>query len=195
MVKAHTDRRVVRSKLALREALLSLMSNKSYSSISITEIVELAQYNRGTFYTQYENKEALLDDLISELIDELIDAYRAPYDQVDVFRIDELTANSVKIFEHIHGRKDIYETLFKSDVLPIIKEKMFSAIKKLSMEDLIHEQSEINQELLTVYSINALMGLVFHWIEGGFRYPPDYMQNQLILLLNWRPTAAKHVRK
>lgn len=190
------DRRIARSKLALKEALLTLMAQKSFSTLTITEIVELANYNRGTFYTHYENKEALLDEVISELIDELVESFRAPYGGVDVFRIDELTANSVKIFEHIHEHAAVYTILFRSDVLPVIKEKMFGAIKQLSSEELEHEQDSINPELMMVYSIHALMGLVFHWIEGGFRYTPAYMQEQLIRLLNWRPTTARtYVKK
>ncbi|RJE83269.1 TetR/AcrR family transcriptional regulator [Paenibacillus sp. 1011MAR3C5] len=190
------DRRIARSKVALRDALLTLMSEKSFSAITITEIVERANYNRGTFYTHYENKEGLLDEVISELIDELIESFRAPYGDLDVFRVDELTANSVKIFEHIHDRAPVYTTLFHSDVLPVIKEKMFGAIKKLSSEELEQETESINRELMMVYSIHALMGLVFHWIEGGFQYTPAYMQDQLIKMINWRPTAAKtHVKK
>ncbi|REK71988.1 TetR/AcrR family transcriptional regulator [Paenibacillus paeoniae] len=190
------DRRIARSKVALRDALLTLMSEKSFSAITITEIVERANYNRGTFYTHYENKEGLLDEVISELIDELVETFRAPCGDLDVFRVDELTANSVKIFEHIHGRASVYTTLFRSDVLPVIKEKMFGAIKKLSSEELEQETDSINRELMMVYSIHALMGLVFHWIEGGFQYSPAYMQDQLIRIINWRPTAATtHVKK
>lgn len=197
MVKSVTDRRVLRSKQALKEALLSLMSDKSFSSISITEIVELANYNRGTFYTHYENKEALLDDVLGELIDELIAGFRAPYDQVELLRIDELSANSIKIFEHIYSRKDVYSILFHSDVLPMVKEKMFAAIKRISSEDLeLAPIGKINPELMQAYTMHALMGLVFYWIEGGFQYPPEYMQEQLVEMLNYRPTSTRtHLKK
>lgn len=196
-MKSATDRRVLRSKQALRDALLSLMSKKSFSSISITEIVEMANYNRGTFYTHYVNKEALLDDVLGELIDELITAFRAPYDQVEMFRIDELSANSIKIFEHIDSRKDVYSVLFHSDVLPMVKEKMFTELKRISSEDLEHTyDSKINPDLMQAYTMHALMGLVFYWIEGGFQYPPKYMQEQLIEMLNYRPTTTRtHLRK
>lgn len=123
-----TDRRIVRSKEALKQALLSLLSQKSFSSISITEIVELANYNRGTFYTHYDNKEALLDDILTPLMEELIASFRAPYGEVDVFHIDELPANAVKIFDYIHQNADVYTALFKSDVLPLVRDKMFSSL-------------------------------------------------------------------
>ncbi|WP_214627081.1 TetR/AcrR family transcriptional regulator [Paenibacillus agaridevorans] len=197
MGKTKVDRRVLRSKLALKEALLSLMAGKSFSQVSITEIVETANYNRGTFYTHYENKEALLDEVLGELIEELIAAFRAPYDQVELFKVEEMPATAVKLFEHIYSRREAYTILFQSDVLPMVKEKMFSAVRRISNEDLEQETTDpINRELMQAYSMNALMGLVFHWIEGGFQYEPAYMQEQLVLILNYRPGAARtHVRK
>ncbi|GKU77802.1 TetR/AcrR family transcriptional regulator [Paenibacillus sp. L3-i20] len=197
MAQKENDRRVVRSKAALKESLLSLMDHKSFTAISITEIVERANYNRGTFYSHFENKDALLAEVISELIDELIASFRAPYEHVEIFRVDEMGAHSVAIFEHIYEKKDVYSILFRSDTLPIIKEKMFSAIRRISVEDLVYQEgdSTINPELRIVYSLHALMGLVFHWIEDGFVYTPTYMQDQLVQLIHWRPTAAKTVMR
>lgn len=48
---------------------------------------------------------------------------------------------------------------------------------------------------MAVYSMNALLGLIFYWIESGFEYPPSYMQEQLVKLINWRPTEARIVKK
>lgn len=188
-IKAKTDRRIVRSQEALKTALLTLMSQKPFSSISITEIVELANYNRGTFYSHYKDKEDLLDDIMNKLIDELIKSFRAPYETVDFFRIDELPANAVKIFEHIFQNASLYSSLLKSEVLPNIREKMFHALKQVVIEDLDDSANNLNRELHLIYSIHALLGLVFHWIEGGFKYSPEYMQEQLVLIINWRPTT------
>ncbi len=195
MSKPVTDRRVVRSKEALKNAMLALMSSQSYSSISITDIVEHANYNRGTFYAHYENKEALLNEIMSELIEEMLQSFRAPYDKVEVFFIEQMPAQAIKLFEHIHERAAIYRILFKSDVLPVIKEKMYEAIRRISQEELEHAHGAINPELHTVYSMSALTGLVFHWIEGDFVYSPAYMQEQLVLLLRWTPADAKPKRR
>ncbi|CAH1197323.1 hypothetical protein PAECIP111891_01166 [Paenibacillus allorhizoplanae] len=190
-----TDRRIVRSKIALREALLALMSQKPFTSISITEIVEFANYNRGTFYANYESKEDLLDDIIANLTEQLLQSFRAPYEHVEVFRIQELPAKSVMIFDHFFQNSSIYTTLMKSEVLPKLKETMFSALKKITQEELIYpdQDKEIDHELLSIYSIHALLGLIFHWIESEFKYSPSYMQDQLIRLINWRPASAKTV--
>ncbi|EFM08565.1 transcriptional regulator, TetR family [Paenibacillus curdlanolyticus YK9] len=188
---AKKDRRVVRSQEALKQALLALMSQKSFDAISITEIVESANYNRGTFYAHYENKEALLDDIIDELIRKFLASFRAPYEHQDVFRINELTANSVKIFDHIHQHAELYTTLLRSNVMPNLREKMFLALKEISMDELEYPTTGVNQELLAIYSIHALLGLIFHWVESGFEQSTSYMQEQLILIIQWRPMEVK----
>lgn len=186
-----SDRRIVRSKAALKQALLTLMSQKPFASISITEIVELANYNRGTFYSHYENKEELLDDILNELISELVKSFRAPYEASELFRIDELPANAVMIFDHIFQNASIYTVLMNSEVLSDIREKMFLALKQILIEDLDDSASAngLNREFHVIYSIHAVLGLVFHWIEGGFNYSPAYMQEQLVRIINWHPST------
>ncbi|WP_338557013.1 TetR/AcrR family transcriptional regulator [Paenibacillus sp. KS-LC4] len=109
------------------------MADKPFQTISITEIVEHAGYNRGTFYANYENKEGLLDEIVSGLLDKLLQAFRAPYEHVEVFNVIEL---------------------------------------------------------LATYSMSAVLGLVWHWIETGFKHPPAYMQEQLVKIINLYPTIA-----
>ncbi|WP_419872515.1 TetR/AcrR family transcriptional regulator [Candidatus Pristimantibacillus sp. PTI5] len=185
------DPRVIRSKTALREALLQLMAQKSFTSISITDIVKHANYNRGTFYANYANKEELLGDMITELIKDLLQSFRAPYEKATVFFPHELHANSIMIFDHIAQHSNIYSVLAKSDALPILREKMFISLKQILMEEIVYEDTDVDQELLVIYSLHALLGLIFHWIDNGFVHSPSYMQEQLVKILNHRPTSTK----
>jgi hypothetical protein len=45
--------------------------------------------------------------------------------------------------------------------------------------------------LLVIYSLSALLGLIFHWIESGFVYAPSYMQEQLVKIIKQSPTGTK----
>ena len=49
------DRRVRRTKKAMTDALAELMSEKPLGSISVREIAEKADINRGTFYLYYRD--------------------------------------------------------------------------------------------------------------------------------------------
>ncbi len=66
-----TDRRVLRTRVALRNALLALIVERGWDAIGIRDICQRAGVGRSTFYTHYADKEELLfsgfDDLRSML--------------------------------------------------------------------------------------------------------------------------------
>lgn len=60
------DRRIKKTKQALNQALFTLLDEKTFQQITITDIVTVADVNRGTFYKHYRDKEELLDSIIDE---------------------------------------------------------------------------------------------------------------------------------
>lgn len=187
-----TDPRIVRSKAALREALLFLMARQPFAAVSITDIIKQASYNRSTFYTHYASKEALLEDMITETISGLLDSFRAPYAKTAMFYPHELPAHSVMIFDHIAEHSSFYTILNQSDVLPLLRQKMFVSLKTILLEELIYEEADVDLELLVVYSLHALLGLIFHWIEGGLVQSPSYMQEQLVKILKHHSVDSRN---
>ncbi|NOU86562.1 hypothetical protein GC102_12375 [Paenibacillus sp. LMG 31460] len=95
------------------------------------------------------------------------------------------------LFEHIYEHSAIYTVFMKSDMLIVLREKMFIALKKISTEELVYTRKDIDEELLIIYSLNALLGLIFHWVESSFKHSPAYMQEQLVKIINYHPTVAK----
>lgn len=63
---ARVDPRVTRTRKLIRDALVSLLGEKSFESISVQDIAERATVNRATFYAHYTDKFALLDALVRE---------------------------------------------------------------------------------------------------------------------------------
>ncbi len=62
-------RSAIRSKRLIREAYVSLMQEKDVDKISVSDIVRLADLNRGTFYAHYTNP----NDIKKEIADEIFD--------------------------------------------------------------------------------------------------------------------------
>ncbi|EAE5097757.1 TetR family transcriptional regulator, partial [Listeria monocytogenes] len=65
------DRRVKKTKKAFNQALFTLLDQKPFQQITITDIVTEADVNRGTFYKHYRDKEELLDSIIEEILMDL----------------------------------------------------------------------------------------------------------------------------
>lgn len=56
------DRRVERTRKALRGALIELILEKGYEAISVCDIVERANIGRSTFYMHYSSRDAVFSD-------------------------------------------------------------------------------------------------------------------------------------
>lgn len=61
------DRRVRKTKARLTEVLLTLMKEKEVKDISVKELSDLADINRGTFYLHYRDVYDMLDSVEDEL--------------------------------------------------------------------------------------------------------------------------------
>ena len=53
MVEKKTDRRILKTKRALRESLLYLLKEQPIQKISVSRLCEKSDINRSTFYTYY----------------------------------------------------------------------------------------------------------------------------------------------
>ena len=62
---ADTDIRVIRTKKAIESAFIEILSEKSFSKITIEEICKKANINRMSFYNHYEDKYDLLNVIIN----------------------------------------------------------------------------------------------------------------------------------
>lgn len=67
------DRRVRKTKNAIKQAFIKLLAEKELERITIQDITTLADVNRGTFYLHYEDKYILLSDLEDEILASLAD--------------------------------------------------------------------------------------------------------------------------
>jgi len=63
-----TDARVRRTQRRLRDAIVSLIHEKSYPAIAVKEILERADVGRSAFYAHFSNKDALLASGIEQML-------------------------------------------------------------------------------------------------------------------------------
>ncbi|MDO5141429.1 MAG: TetR/AcrR family transcriptional regulator C-terminal domain-containing protein [Eubacteriales bacterium] len=71
------SRRVQLTRHALREAMISLITERPLASITVTDVCARADINRTTFYLHYH----CVDDLLQEVEAQIIDHIGAQFDQ------------------------------------------------------------------------------------------------------------------
>ncbi len=183
----YLDRRIVKSKRAMKDALLSLMNEKDLKEISISDIVRVADLNRGTFYKHFQYKEDILHEIMDEVITDLIESYREPYKGVEVLEIKKLSTSAVKIFDHVYKYAKFYSHIVKTNTLTGFQNKFCTVLKDLVLTDL-HDaltNSKIDREIHANYQAYAILGMVVEWINGGFKYSPQFMAEQLLEIIKY----------
>ena len=70
-IPAVTDRRIARTRLALRDAMLFLLPERGWDALTIQEICDQANVGRSTFYGHFSSKDALLAQSLNDLRDAL----------------------------------------------------------------------------------------------------------------------------
>ncbi|MCM1118085.1 MAG: TetR/AcrR family transcriptional regulator [bacterium] len=73
MTQEKVDRRVRRTKTLLLQGLIQLMEEKDIKDISVKELSDLADINRGTFYLHYNDVYDMLNKIEEELFREFND--------------------------------------------------------------------------------------------------------------------------
>ncbi|MEK3786322.1 TetR/AcrR family transcriptional regulator C-terminal domain-containing protein [Paenibacillus sp. FSL K6-1230] len=175
---------VIRTKRALKHALVSLLSEKELREITIKEIVTRASYARGTFYAHYQYKEELLDELIQETIDGFTQAFVEPYESSrEAFDVKQLTHSTVIIFEYIQENKAVFSVLFKGRNTGF-QERLGEAIREIFDRELHflfpHIPSHINRDLFINNNVFSVLGLISYWVRSNFMYSAQYMTEQML---------------
>ena len=77
------DRRVRRTKKLLTQALTQLLQEKQINEITVKELTDLADMNRGTFYLYYKDMFDMLEKIEDGMF-EALDAIVSPHEHDDV---------------------------------------------------------------------------------------------------------------
>ncbi len=180
-----SDKRIKRTKLLFHQTLLSLLQEKDFASITISEIVRKADVNRGTFYFHYEQKEDLLEEMVKTTLAEMIAAYRKPHKSYQHMMITEIS--TVPLFEHFLQYKVFYKTMLSSRVPIHIQDRMIEVMELQYQRDvefyLPQFREGLDEQLFCSYRVHGLIGFIVSWIKNDFHYPVEFMAEQLVKIV------------
>ena len=164
----------------LRTCLATLLMKKKIQDITVTELTDLADLNRGTFYLHYKDVYDLLESLEEQMFiqfNTILDEYLTPSSLPDTVLFE-------KIFAFIEENQDLSRILLgpNGDINYLNRIKQTLRQRLLPPED-IQSQSSINYDALFAYSISGFLGLLDYWFDTGMKATiPEmaHLANQLI---------------
>jgi AcrR family transcriptional regulator len=184
-----TDRRIQRTRQALRAALLDLTKEKGYDSISIEEITERANVGRATFYLHYKDKEDLLLEQYSEMADEKVQLFsQIPFsewlpsgEQASDDPANQPLLPLLMVFQHIYDHSEFYYVLLKSEnssrIVERIRKINTESIVKFAESKIEHDPIpllfEVPIEFFASFFSGALLSTIIWWLDERMRHSPE----------------------
>ena len=129
-IRHNSDKRVIRTKKAIKSALFRLMETKDISDITISELTTCANVNRRTFYTHYRCLTDILNEIESDLVQELsvllskIDLHDYKTSMYDLF---------IDLHNMVTGEFDYYFHLMRMDMRGVLLSRLKNALKNSSI--------------------------------------------------------------
>jgi len=174
------DRRVVRTRRMLRDALIELVLERGYDPITIQDITERADLRRATFYLHYRDKEELLLAALEETFGELARQLE-PIMQGDALGGKTQLATFEVMFKHVQENRDLYCIVL--GVAPIARH-IHEYLASYVLKGLESVQSDVPAEVLANYIAGAELALIIWWLKQDSPYTAAQMAamaHQLVL--------------
>lgn len=169
-----TDARVRRTRDALGDALVALMQEKPFETITIQDVLDRAKVSRSTFYTHYSDKDDLLMSDAEEFFEALSMALSEHGDISDrVFPVKEF-------FTHLSDVQPFYKALVKSgkfqENMELARGHFARGIERRLAELPRAKSIPANERSAIAFThAGALLSLLTWWLDHGMREPPERM--------------------
>ncbi|MFB9324578.1 TetR/AcrR family transcriptional regulator [Paenibacillus aurantiacus] len=177
---AKVDRRIVKTQEALKKAVIELMTEKKFDDITISDIADRADVNRGTIYLHYQDKFDLLDKLIESHFHEL--------DAMDEWACElEWTDALVPYFEYFEQHHLFFSAMLASKEAPSsFRTRLLASFMDGFKGEIDRESgrnAELTDDVMLQYAGTAYVGVIEWWIKNGMPHPPQVMAKQVGTLL------------
>ena len=174
------DRRIRRTKTILRSALISLLSEKELYNITISELTEQADVNRGTFYSHYSDIYHLFSEMEQEVLDDLLQILLPVLKNPLTWRV------GVQDFlSFVKNNESVFFIILRTsgpsfyDKLIAILHTCVETVGKFSFSS---EKLE-HYEYLYVYSLTGIINIMLSWKKRECPHSIEEMSELIELLI------------
>jgi AcrR family transcriptional regulator len=163
------DRRSQRTRHLLSAALVELIREKDYNTITVSEIIERANVGRSTFYTHYRDKDNLFVGELDRVI-ELLSQRIPGQDEMPYFP-------SLGLFRHVGEEYELYKALIWTPGIDLLIKHMQKSLSARIEHGLKNSEKQYDVPLpvLANFIAGSFLTLLKWWLENKRGFSPEQM--------------------
>lgn len=172
------DRRQQKTRTAIFSAFTSLLAEKSYSKITVQEIIDAANVGRTTFYAHFETKDDLLKELCEELFGHIIGSAMDCTHTHGLYS-DGSAPESVfcHLLQHLQENDKNIIALLSCENSEMFLRFFKDSLNELVRSQFINQNRNANTDIPEDFLINHISGsfveMVLWWIKGHRKQSPE----------------------
>lgn len=185
------DCRVRKTRALLLQGLVKMMENHDIQDISVKELTELVDINRGTFYLHYDD----IYDMLHKVEDEMFREFNEIMEQ-EPLGTPTLSSDGLllEFFRFLDRHRDLARVMTGPHGDLTFVNRLKDQIKKRTLRFLESAQSDANYEYLCSFIITGCVGVVETWLKEATPQSPEEMAeilgNMLVRQLTFAPEPA-----
>lgn len=182
------DRRQRKTREAIFNAFIYLLSKKNYNDLTVGEIIEVADVGRATFYSHFETKDFLLKDLCKELFEHIFTTENNDKSDTDnLFSCDIHDSVFLHLFKHVKKNDNNIYKLLSCKNNELFLEYFKTEARALIVKHLADFENKKPQKIPVEFWINHITSTFIEtlkwWIENKIKYSPEEMNEYFLLLI------------
>jgi AcrR family transcriptional regulator len=170
------DRRVRKTKKALRDGLAVLMTEKNIRDITVRELCDLVDLNRGTFYLHYRDVFDLQQQIENEVVEEIneILEQHMPGENQQVYAL------LVELLHYIKENASLCNMLLGSNNNNSFLDKLCLIIENRCLSIWLEQHrfqnsDEENLSYFCSYVVHGYVAVIAKWARTGMVIPPEQL--------------------
>ena len=164
-----SDKRTVRTRKKLQQALIELLMDRDYESLSIRDITDRAQVGYATFFRHYTGKDDLLTHAFQESVAELKHLLQSMGSSASPEEEGRL------IFDHIAANSDLYRVFLRGEgTQTLVDETVRESVKELVMRYARYTPT-IPAAILANHVAASVIALIKWWLRNDMPVTPERM--------------------
>ena len=173
------DRRIQKTRQAIVKTFVELLNEKGFDKITINDIADRANINRGTFYLHYVDKFDLLDKCIETYVEPL----RQHCSNTTDTSTDAIALQS--IFEYLEKNFTIYKLLLSNEGAGFFRNRLYATIAQALTEvsALKPENNAFSDGVTIHFLTSGFIGVLEWWVNNSMTCNAQEITDQLMSLI------------
>jgi AcrR family transcriptional regulator len=166
------DRRTAKTRKAIINALADLLFEKELHKVTVKEITEIADINRGTFYKHYLDVYDLYDKAEQDIMVDL---------GMLVLQLEELPSDQyfTHLINYIDDNRPIFRMMFSPNSTSKLRDRfnrcLEGSFRAYEAEKNDTPVNDITLRYQTNYRSRGCVSVISLWVRGGFAEPKDFI--------------------